>query len=67
MLFSKKLTIKILQKIIAVIVALFIIYIVGLATGSGINTLDIDTSSLNFERILFIPGKYFGNFSWIMS
>ncbi|MCK4918432.1 MAG: hypothetical protein KAS02_01445 [Candidatus Pacebacteria bacterium] len=45
-----------MQKIIAVIVALFIIYIVGLATGSGINTLDIDTSSLNFERILFIPG-----------
>ena len=56
MSFSKKLTIKILQKIITIIVALFVIYIAGLATGSGINILNIDTSSLDFERILFIPG-----------
>jgi len=39
-----------------VIVSLFVIYAIGLATGAGINVLEIDTESLYFERILFVPG-----------
>ncbi len=56
MKFFQELTIKIFKKVVAVIVSLFIIYTVGLATGAGINILEIDTENLDFERILFIPG-----------
>lgn len=56
MTFFKKIISKIFGKIIIIIVSLFVIYIVGLATGSGINVLEIDTETLDFERILFIPG-----------
>jgi len=52
----KDLTIKIFKKLTMIIVALFVIYSVGLATGSGINTLKINTDDINFERILFVPG-----------
>ncbi|MBU1046249.1 hypothetical protein KKH36_00520 [Patescibacteria group bacterium] len=56
MKFFKKITIQIFKKTIIVVVSLFVIYSVGLATGSGINTLNIDTEAINFDRILFVPG-----------
>lgn len=56
MSFFKELTIKIFKKTIIVVVSLFVVYSAGLATGSGINTLNIDTDLLNFERIFFVPG-----------
>ena len=56
MTFLKNLTIQIFKKGTIVVVSLFVIYTVGLATGAGINVLKIDIETLDFERILFIPG-----------
>ncbi|MFH1402108.1 MAG: hypothetical protein ABIG87_00600 [Patescibacteria group bacterium] len=46
----------IFKKTILILVSLFVIYSVNLATGAGENVLDIDAKLLNFERIIFVPG-----------
>jgi len=56
MTFLKKLIIQLFKKLAIVFVSLYVIYIVGLATSSGINVLNIDTDNLDFNRILFVPG-----------
>jgi len=56
MQFLKKLSLNILKKGTLVLVSLFVIYSVNMATGAGVNVLEIDTEALDFERILFVPG-----------
>jgi hypothetical protein len=54
--------VKISKKIVLIIISIIVISFVNHLIGSGVNKLDIDTSSLEFERILFVPGINTPNF-----
>lgn len=52
----QKISLNFFKKVFLIVVSLFVFYSVNLATGSGVNVLEIDVENLNFERILFVPG-----------
>ena len=54
--------VKISKKIILIITSMIVIFFVNYLVGFGVNQLDIDTSNLEFERILFVPGINTPNF-----
>ena len=57
-----KMLVKISKKIILIITSMIVIFFVNYLVGFGVNQLDIDTSNLEFERILFVPGINTPNF-----
>jgi hypothetical protein len=48
--------IKISKKIVLIFFLLLTVSVLNHFSGMGVNHLDIDTSELEFERILFVPG-----------
>ncbi len=48
--------IKISKKIVLIFFLLLIVSVLNHFSGMGVNHLDIDTSNMKFERILFVPG-----------